>query len=404
LEFGLALRRVKRGDESPRRVRKEIIESTVRKRFLPLPPALRHVLRVLLFFLVAHYLLLPQLGGIRASLSVVAHLNPLLVLTAIGAAGLSLCAYAQMARVLLPGAGRPSFFNILRVQLATLGASHVLPGGSAATTPLAYRLLRRHGVSGPDAGFVLAAQPIVSAAVLNALLLIALLVSIPLRGANRAYLGTSVVGVLIVAVLLLIVTGVYRGSTRADRAVRSLARRLRVDPEHASAFLRELAARIRQLTTDRRLMARAAGWAALQWIADGASLWIFLSAVGVRAAPDGLLVAFGLANISAFIPLTPGGVGVYEAVLTASLVGFGVPRAPAIVGVLAYRLVEFWLPIPVGIAAYLSSEASDRDEQATAVDTPSEPAASVSLERAGVPASTTPTQPLTSSGRAPWTH
>jgi hypothetical protein len=57
---------------------------------------------------------------------------------------------------------------------------------------------------------------------------------------------------------------------------------------------------------------------------------------------------------TAAIPLTPGGLGVVEATLTALLVGFGVPRGEALVGVVAYRVANFWLPIPAGAAAYLA--------------------------------------------------
>jgi uncharacterized protein (TIRG00374 family) len=70
--------------------------------------------------------------------------------------------------------------------------------------------------------------------------------------------------------------------------------------------------------------------------------------------PIDLLVAYGLANVLAVIPLTPGGLGVIEGVLIPTLVGFHVPKGVAVFAVLAYRLVNFWLPIPIGGAAYLS--------------------------------------------------
>ena len=41
--------------------------------------------------------------------------------------------------------------------------------------------------------------------------------------------------------------------------------------------------------------------------------------------PIDLLVAYGLANILAAIPITPGGLGVVEFILSGALVGFGVP-------------------------------------------------------------------------------
>jgi hypothetical protein len=70
--------------------------------------------------------------------------------------------------------------------------------------------------------------------------------------------------------------------------------------------------------------------------------------------PDGLLVAYGLAYVLAAIPITPGGLGVVEATLTSILVGFGTTRGVATLGVVAYRLINFWLPIPLGGLAFVS--------------------------------------------------
>ena len=56
-----------------------------------------------------------------------------------------------------------------------------------------------------------------------------------------------------------------------------------------------------------------------------------------------------------------------EGVLTTSLVGFGAPRGVAILGVITWRLVNFWLPIPAGAVAYLSlklGRGAPRDERA----------------------------------------
>ncbi|HRA34925.1 MAG TPA: YbhN family protein, partial [Acidimicrobiales bacterium] len=87
---------------------------------------------------------------------------------------------------------------------------------------------------------------------------------------------------------------------------------------------------------------------------EAASLWVFLRAFGSSMNPVNLVVAFGLAGVMAAIPITPGGLGVVEAVLTPTLVGFGVPARTATIGVLAWRFVQFWLPIPLGGVAYLS--------------------------------------------------
>jgi hypothetical protein len=128
-------------------------------------------------------------------------------------------------------------------------------------------------------------------------------------------------------------------------------------------LVHRLAARLRGLGQDRKLLARAVGWAAANWLLDAASLWVFVAAFGYRPPIDGVLVAFGLANVLAAIPLTPGGLGVIETVLTSTLVGFGAPPSVALLGVLSYRLVNFWLPIPLGGVTFLSLhvDPGDRD-------------------------------------------
>jgi hypothetical protein len=146
-----------------------------------------------------------------------------------------------------------------------------------------------------------------------------------------------------------------RGEDRAVDIVRRVASRVPfLDPDVVSVGFRRLATRLRELARDRALLRRAVGWAAAFWLLDASSLWVFLAAFGHLTAPYGLLVAYGLANVLAVLPITPGGLGVIEGVLVPTLVGFGAPRGVAILGVITYRLVNFWLPIPVGALSYLS--------------------------------------------------
>ena len=48
---------------------------------------------------------------------------------------------------------------------------------------------------------------------------------------------------------------------------------------------------------------------------------------------------------------TPGGLGAVEAALSAGLTAAGLPGAAAVSAVLLFRLLTFWLPVPVGWAA-----------------------------------------------------
>ena len=71
--------------------------------------------------------------------------------------------------------------------------------------------------------------------------------------------------------------------------------------------------------------------------------------------PDGALVllAFGAAQLLRLIPATPGGLGFVEAGLVGLLVLAGVDAATATVATLSYRLISYWVPLPVGLVAYV---------------------------------------------------
>jgi len=314
----------------------------------------RWTITIFVLFFVFEYLLLPEFASARKSLSLLGHVNVAYLLLGVGLEVLALGAYAELTHtVLSPEA--PTRFRLLRINMASLAVSHVVPGGTAPGTAVGYRLLTESGVSGSTAGFGLATQGVGSAVVLNGIFWLALVISIPLRGFHLLYAIAAVAGVLLIGAFAGTVLLITRGQTRAMRLVEALARRMPlVNPETVSNLLQKLADRVHILLEDRALLRHAILWAALNWLLDAASLWVFLLAFHKVVFPIDLLVAYGLANILAVIPITPSGLGVVEGVLIPTLVGFNVPKTTAILGVISYRLINFWLPIPVGGASYLS--------------------------------------------------
>lgn len=53
--------------------------------------------------------------------------------------------------------------------------------------------------------------------------------------------------------------------------------------------------------------------------------------------------------INALPELTPGWLGVMESALALAYVALGVPAGIALMAVLAYRLLSYWLPVAVGL-------------------------------------------------------
>ena len=308
---------------------------------------------VLATVLLVAKVLLPQLAGVR--LPMLAQINGGYLALGVGFEAAFLIAYACLTRSVLPQGSQLGLSTVARINLSTLAVSHVVPGGTTAGTALGYRLLTRFGVRGPDACFALGTQGIGSALVLNVILWLALIVSIPLHGFNDRYITAAIIATALIVTIFGLVLLLTRGADPSARAMRRLAGRVPfLNEDSIEAGVHRLAERLAAMRADRALVARAFGWAAAAWLLDAASLGVFVAAFGHRVSPDGLLIAFGLANVLAVVPITPRGLGVVEAVLIPTLIAFGTPRPTAVLGVIAYRVFNFWAPIPAGAFAYMT--------------------------------------------------
>ena len=163
----------------------------------PLPRSVKRVLQLLVLLAILNYLVLPQLA--RVDFSLLLRVNLWLValgtLLQLG----KLAAYTIMTRAVVPFGRAPDFWTLFRIQLSAYAISHVVPGGTAAGGVLAFRLLTTSGMRGTDAAFAMATQGIGSAVVLNVILWLALLVSIPLRGFNPLYGTAALAGVVLIS-------------------------------------------------------------------------------------------------------------------------------------------------------------------------------------------------------------
>ena len=312
-------------------------------------------LRWVLFAIVIYFFVLPLVPAFRNAIGDLTRIDPVLLAVAIGLEFVALYCYTLLTHAALGSdANRLTRFDLFRIQLSTRALGSILPGGSAASNALGFKLITSSGISKADAGFALATAGIGSAVILNVLLWIGLVVSIPLRGSSPVYGTAAVAGAVLMAIVGGVVFGIVDDKGRLHRLVRWFYDKLGRDGESAANLLDHLRDRIRGLLAERDVLRRVIMWGTANWLLDLLALWLFLRAFGGSVAPDGLLVAFGLANVLASVPITPGGLGIVEGIYIPTLVGFGVPAATATVTVLTYRIAQFWLPILVGGVSYAS--------------------------------------------------
>ncbi len=331
-----------------------------------IPKPVRRLVGFAVAFVLLYFLVLPNISQQKGKLNLLTHINWFFVAASLVLEAASLVAYAMLTRAILSQFGKPPRIRrLVQVGMSTLALTRVLPGGSAAGTGLGFRLLTDLGYSSADAGLTLAVQSVGSAAVLNALLWVGLVASIPLRALHHSpgsgalpktlYITAALFGALLVGVFGFVILSLTRGEERALKIVHAVTRRVKfLDEDSVVRLVQRVAGQLRVMVSNRSLLLRAVVWASANWLFDAAALWVMVAAFHYRLGPDAVIISYCIANIVAALPITPGGLGVVEVVLTSTLTAYGAPVQAAALGVIAYRLVSFWLPIPAGGIAYLT--------------------------------------------------
>ena len=327
---------------------------------------------------LALHLILPQLPGIRRSAALVAGSSGPLLVAAFAAILASFLCYgellgrsagaaagfgASLRRRRRHGLGR---FFTLRLTVVVHGAYRVLPGGGGATAAVTYGALRTRGLAPAKVGLAVASTGALIYLALGAWLLLSLLYLILDRELNR--LATA--GALLLFALTVAAVGAALVAQRRPKAVRRVLSGILYALGHP--FLRRRWSRRRTEAWSHRVVswlrdeARVLGNQLLgspsralklgvlafgYWAFDALCLLVVFLALGVGFDPIELLVAYGVATAVGNLPLTPGGLGTFEAAMlgTLALLGYGPDAA---IPVLGYRLFNFWLPIPLAVLLY----------------------------------------------------
>jgi uncharacterized membrane protein YbhN (UPF0104 family) len=89
------------------------------------------------------------------------------------------------------------------------------------------------------------------------------------------------------------------------------------------------------------------------WAFDNIVLWACFHAFGVDPALTIVLMGYLIGQLGGLLPI-PGGLGGVEGGLVGTLVVYGVSARDAVAAVLAYRVIQFWIPLLLSLPAFVS--------------------------------------------------
>jgi uncharacterized membrane protein YbhN (UPF0104 family) len=227
------------------------------------------------------------------------------------------------------------------IGLSELGVGSLVPAGGLGGLALGVWALRRGGMPADRVGtrsvaffLIKCVANFMAVAVVGVLLWLGV-------GPSLSPALTILPAGLAVAVMVAVAAlplGLHRvsGVGRAARAARGLGRGV-------SEALHLLA------TGNPAIVVGSLGY----WAFDNLVLWACFHAFGVTPPLTVVLMGYLIGQLGGLLPI-PGGLGGVEGGLVGTLVVYGVSLQDAVAAVLAYRVIQFWIPLLLALPAFVS--------------------------------------------------
>ena len=318
-------------------------------------PVSLHLLRlvpmIIIIGLLVHFLL-PRLDSVADSLQTMRTMAPWAVAMAIIAETLSYLANGSLLKSVVGlGGERISLARATMIELAA-GTVALVAAGALGFGAAIYQWTRKSGVSRETAMLTTWLAPIFDSITL---VLFGLLSAFELLLAHKLSRATEAALAVVLSVLL---------------AVIGLMITLLVQEEWMTAIATRLTRLVKRIrpSADDYLLTDAADRATRAWRAMDDGRWIRPACSSLMVLTfdilclryaflalhqhlyfSTLLAGYGVPLLLGRASFLPGGIAVVEVAMAALYSELGVPPSTAIVAVLTYRLISFWLPALAGI-------------------------------------------------------
>lgn len=253
-------------------------------------------------------------------------------------------------------------FTLFRIGISAAAFNAVLPAraGDAANV----LLLNGQGVGlGPAAAVVLQSRVLDATALVTGALPALIDLTITRRLPTWVW-GAVAFGVL-VAMLPFTAATVDRFAAVSQRVERWVLRRVRGLLAEVVAVGSEAWATYHRLVVDRPLWLITLALSAALAFGEALTSWSLARAVGAHVGVLPVLSAIALGSIGKGVPVTPGGIGVYEAVCAAVLSLFGVAFEVAVAFAILDHGLKKAVNVLFGLALMRGSQRTDRPKPAT---------------------------------------
>lgn len=175
--------------------------------------------------------------------------------------------------------------------------------------------------------------------------------------------SSSVISLILVGTVLVIYiisssTRIRKFTAFLPRVVNYVSRKVlrsrapRINIERIENLFEQLHKDFEVVKRDWRALRRPLFWTMMMNLTELLTILIVYFAFGSTVNFGALIIAYAVANIAGLVSVLPGGVGVYEGLMTAVMASAGIPRALALSTTVVYRALNMAIFLPIGFVLY----------------------------------------------------
>ncbi len=275
-------------------------------------------------------------------------------------------AYARMYRYMFGILGdKTTYKNMFKVALELNFVNHVFPSGGVSGFSYFGVRLKQLGISPGKATLVQALKFILLFVAFEPLLLLGLLFLALGGQANRVTILVAsslatllVVGTVGAAFIIESEKRIKTFFTWVTKALNKLIHLVRpkhpetINVERVQDLFTDLHENYKLIKKDLRQLVRPVLFAFFANLTEILAIYVVYIAFGHWVNPGAVILAYAVANFAGLISVLPGGVGIYEALMTAVLAAAGVPAAVSLPVTVMYRIINMTIQIIPGYFFY----------------------------------------------------
>lgn len=257
-------------------------------------------------------------------------------------------------------------WTLMRVSLELNFVNHVLPSGGVSGVSYLNWRMGKLGVSMSRATMAQAVRYVAGFAAMTTLLALSVLLITVDGNINRWIILMSSILVFIMLVITFGFIYIVKSPSRmhhvamwVERWVNGIVRRVSrgkakrvIDIHKLNAFLDDMHDDYLSLSRDKKVLIQPYLWGVGFTVMEIALFYVTFLALGSSVNPASILISYGLASLTGFAVITPGGAGAYEAVMVMVLATAGLSNETAIAGTVLARVIILLVTIVLGYVFY----------------------------------------------------